>query len=253
MTPRGTVSHSPCAHKPHLYQAAALPGRSGATGPLADKEMQSSCWNRVLEGKGGSRDQNYWQQKTHIRSFEGQAICLRLFTYSKAKRPQRDLQVFFSMLLSRVLTLCNKTGRKPARSLPNKARSSHRHPHSLQLMQKGRRALDHPWESHAPARQAFRKAAVGSTRKHLLCLPWLREQALLDDHCALPAPFLEAAASTAAIKSPRNRQTLAACFIALCLVVQSLAVVRLSNMKTALLLIPHETKNYCAGQTSVFA
>lgn len=182
-----------------------------------------------------------------------QVICLRLFTYSKAERPQRDLRIFFSMLLSRVLTLCNKTGRKPARSLPNKARSSHRDVHSLRLMQRGRRTLARPWESHAPARQAFRKTVLGSTRKHLLCLPWLRTRALLDDYCALPAPFLEAAASTAAIKSPRNRKTLAARFIALCLVFQSLAVVHLSNVKTALLLIPYETKNYCAGQTSVFA
>lgn len=43
VAPSGTESHSLCAGKPHLYQAAALPGRLGATGPLADKEMQSSC------------------------------------------------------------------------------------------------------------------------------------------------------------------------------------------------------------------
>lgn len=71
--------------------------------------------------------------------FSSQAICLRLSAFSKTKRPQRDLQVFFSLLLSCMLTLCNKTGRKTAWALPNKARSSHRSLQSFQLMQKGRR------------------------------------------------------------------------------------------------------------------
>lgn len=141
-----------------------------------------------------------------------------------------------------MLTLCNKTGRKAAWALPNKARSSHRYFHSLQQMQKGRRPPE-PWTvtgKHAPTRQAFRKTALGSSRKQPLYLHSLRKQILADDYHALPAPFLEAAASTAAIKSPRNCKTLAACVIALCFVFQSLAVVCLSNAKSALLLIPYE-------------
>lgn len=100
-----------------------------------------------------------------------------------------------------------------------------------------------PWTvtgKHAPTRQAFRKTALGSSRKQPLYLHSLRKQILADDYHALPAPFLEAAASTAAIKSPRNCKTLAACVIALCFVFQSLAVVCLSNAKSALLLIPYE-------------
>lgn len=83
---------------------------------------------------------------------------------------------------------------------------------------------------------------MGSSRKQLLCLLSLRKQILLDDYHALPALFLEAAASTAAIKSPRNCKTLAACLIALCFVFKSLAVVCLSNAKSGLLLIPYERR-----------
>lgn len=89
---------------------------------------------------------------------------------------------------------------------------------------------------------AFRKTALGSSRKQLLCLCSLRQEVLVDGYHTLPALFLEKAASTAAIKSPRNGKPLAACFITLCFVFQSLAVVCLSNAVSALLLIPYKAQ-----------
>lgn len=130
--------------------------------------------------------------------FSSQAVCLRLFAFSRTKRPQRDLQVFFSLFLSCMLTLRNKTGSGIAWAPPNKARPSHRPLQGLQLMQRGR-GHPEPWAvagKHMLSPDRLWENCLGSCRKQLLCWHSLRRHILADDdYRALPASM--AAASMA--------------------------------------------------------